>query len=72
MHTKFEKFLPNDRFKIEKATGKGRPKKVPHDQLRLSPNLGNGDSSHITASAIDTTDTVQAEVLSTSVSRKKL
>lgn len=31
------KILPNDRYQVKKITGRGRPKKVAHDQLRLAP-----------------------------------
>lgn len=64
------KILPNDRYKIKKVTGKGRPKKVAHDQLRLAPKPGNRDSNQATVSAIDnTTDAVQAESQSTPASQ---
>ncbi|CAB3252464.1 unnamed protein product [Arctia plantaginis] len=31
------KILPNDRYQVKKITGRGRPKKVAHDQLRIAP-----------------------------------
>ncbi|OWR48379.1 retroelement polyprotein [Danaus plexippus plexippus] len=32
-----KKILPNDRYQIKRIVGRGRPKKVSHEQLRLAP-----------------------------------
>jgi hypothetical protein len=60
------KILPNDRYKIKRVTGKGRPKKVAHDQLRLAPKPGNSHSCQVTMSAVDTTEPAQTEETSAS------
>ncbi|CAH2226641.1 jg24697 [Pararge aegeria aegeria] len=36
------KILPNDRYQVKKINGRGRPKKVAHDQLRIAPKPNEG------------------------------
>lgn len=35
------KVLENDRYMVTKVVGRGRSRKVAHDQLRRAPRLGN-------------------------------
>lgn len=41
------KVLPHDRYKVKKVVGRGRPKKVAHDQLRLAPKPGTGTDQDV-------------------------
>lgn len=45
------KVLPNDRYGVKRIDGRGRPKKMSHDNLRSAPKFG-GDNL-ITASAMN-------------------
>lgn len=55
------KILPNDRYQIKKITGRGRPKKAAHDQLRLAPKPG-GCAAHDVASAGGKTQPIEEQV----------
>ncbi|CAB3256282.1 unnamed protein product [Arctia plantaginis] len=35
-----KKVLPNDRYEVKKITGRGRPRKVAHENLRAAPDYG--------------------------------
>ncbi|KAL0870299.1 hypothetical protein ABMA27_005321 [Loxostege sticticalis] len=53
------KILPNDRYQVKKITGRGRPKKVAHDQLRLAPKPGECVSDDLMSARTDETQNTQ-------------
>ncbi|KAL0812005.1 hypothetical protein ABMA28_009401 [Loxostege sticticalis] len=53
------KILPNDRYQVKKITGRGRPKKVAHDQLRLAPKPGECVSDDLMSAQTDETQNTQ-------------
>lgn len=54
------RILDNDRYMVKRVTGRGRPRKVAHDQLRRAPQPGNQE----TVSAGSETDDQQANAKS--------
>lgn len=56
------KILLNDRYQVKKITGRGRPKKVAHDQLRLAPKPDDGINQDFMSAQDDTEVTPDTSV----------
>ncbi|CAH2269377.1 jg23282 [Pararge aegeria aegeria] len=44
-----KKVLPNDRYEVKKITGRGRPRKVAHENLRAAPDFGKQNEIAVSA-----------------------
>lgn len=46
---RLKKVLPYDRYVVKKISGRGRPRKVVHENLRAAPDFGKQNETAVSA-----------------------